>query len=201
MPWEYSPKEFIKLYRKFIRWEWYKDPITKSVFLHCILRANWKAGSWRGIQYEAGEFITSLPALAEETGLSIQQVRTALSHLTSTGEVTDRTTDRVTGKKLPKCRVIKLNNWTLYQATNREANRESNSELTGNQQGVNRELTGNQQQNKNIKNIKENKERKEIYAPPAESPSGDDDFDEGKMIDFSNMTDEEIERLAKYGHL
>ena len=63
---------FIKLYKKMLDWEWYDDPNTCRVFLHCLLKANWKSGSWHGINYEPGQFITSLPSLAAETKLSVR---------------------------------------------------------------------------------------------------------------------------------
>ena len=81
---------YIKLYKKMLDWEWYDDPNTMRVFLHCLLRANWKPGSWHGINYSAGEFITSLQTLAVETCLTVSQVRTAISHLKMTGEIASR---------------------------------------------------------------------------------------------------------------
>lgn len=98
---------FIKLHRKMLDWEWYDDLNTKVLFLHCLLKANWKPGSWHGIEYKAGEFITSINSLAEETHLSAHQVRTALEHLMMTGEVASRWQG--------KCRVITVNNWVEYQ--------------------------------------------------------------------------------------
>lgn len=126
MAWNYSPKEFIKVYRKFMEWEWYTDVNTKTLFLHCLLRANWKAGSWKGINYRPGEFITSLPSLAEESGLSVQQVRTSLEKLISTGEITSKTTDSVTGRKLTRNRIITVNNWDEYQVDNSQINGQNN---------------------------------------------------------------------------
>lgn len=114
-----------------MQWEWYTNANTKSLFIHCLLRANWKPGTWQGIHYEAGDFITSLPSLADETGLSIQQVRTALKHLISTGEITSCSTDKVTGKKLTKNRIITVNNWNEYQQNNSQNNRQNNRDSTG----------------------------------------------------------------------
>lgn len=142
MGWNYSPKEFIKVYRKFMEWEWYTDVNVTKLFLHCLLRANWKSGNWQGINYKAGEFITSLPSLSEETGLSIQQIRTALDKLISTGELTSRTTDSLTGRKLSKSRIIAVNNWDNYQSDNRQSNSISNRQSTGQQQDSNRQATG-----------------------------------------------------------
>lgn len=129
MAWNYSPKEFIKVYRKFMEWEWYTDVNTKTLFLHCLLRANWKAGSWKGINYRPGEFITSLPSLAEESGLSVQQVRTSLEKLISTGEITSKTTDSVTGRKLTRNRIITVNNWDEYQVDNSQISSQNNRQV------------------------------------------------------------------------
>ena len=123
----FSDIEFVKIFRKMQEWEWYKDPVTKSLFLHCLLKANWRAGEWNGIRYEAGQFITSLPALADDLGISVQQVRTGIMHLTATGEIESITTDKATGKALPKCRIIAVKNWSEYQPTNRQSNREENT--------------------------------------------------------------------------
>ena len=103
---------FVKIYKKMLDWEWYDDINTKVLFLHCLLKANWQAGSWHGIRYEPGQFITSLPTLAEETKLSIHQVRVALEHLKMTGEVAD--------KGHSKYRMITINNWSQYQSGGRQ---------------------------------------------------------------------------------
>lgn len=111
MAWNYSDNEYLKLYRKFVGWEWYQDVSTKVLFLHCLLRANWKPGSWHGVPYAAGQFITSLPKLSEETGLSIKQVRTALKHLKGSGEVAD--------EGQANFRIITVKNWDRYQQKGR----------------------------------------------------------------------------------
>lgn len=175
MAWNYSPKEFIKVYRKFMEWEWYTDVNTKTLFLHCLLRANWKAGSWKGINYSQGEFITSLPSLSKESGLSIQQVRTSLDKLISTGEITSNTTDKVTGKKLTKNRIITVNNWDEYQSdnsqTNSQTNKKSNRQATGRQQDSNSRY-------KKYRSI-EDKNNKEISEPPAKKLTDEELIEEG----------------------
>ena len=67
---------FIKLDRKILNWEWYKNKNTRLVFLHLLLTANYEPGEWRGIKYGVGECLTSLPKLATDCSLTIQQVRT-----------------------------------------------------------------------------------------------------------------------------
>ena len=103
---------FLKLYRKMLEWEWYDDPNTCRVFIHCLLRANWKETRWHGIEIRPGEFVTSYSNLAEETCLSVHQVRNALDHLKMTGEVAVR--------RHSKCSVITVNNWTLYQGSGKQ---------------------------------------------------------------------------------
>lgn len=78
---------WIKLHRKMLAWEWYGDVPTTMLFLHCILRANWKDCSWRGRTIRRGSFFTSIASLSSETGLTIKQVRGALERLERTGEL------------------------------------------------------------------------------------------------------------------
>ena len=129
MAWNYSPKEFVKVYRKLLEWEWYSDVNTKTLFIHCLLRANWREGKWQGIHYLPGEFITSLPSLAEESGLTVRQVRTSLNKLISTGELTSKMTDSVTGKKLTKNRIIVVNNWDKHQGGDSQNDSQNDSNL------------------------------------------------------------------------
>ena len=107
MAWNYSDNEYIKVYRRFVGWEWYQDIGTKVLFIHCLLRANWKESSWKGIKLEPGQFVTSLNKLSEETGLTVDQVRTALNHLKKTGEITS--------KSQSKFRIITVKNWLRFQ--------------------------------------------------------------------------------------
>ena len=149
--WNYSDNEFIKIYRKLLNWEWYTDVNTKVLFLHCLLKANWKDGSWRGYKYKRGQFITSLPSLARETGLTIKQVRTALKHLKQTGEVADWHDSRV--------RIITVLSYDDYQDRGRP---------TGSQKASNGQAKGRQRAAdiRTYKNIKENKEEDR----PSDSP-------------------------------
>lgn len=206
MAFHYSAKEFIKVYRKLLDWEWYTDINTKTLFIHCLLRANWKAGIWHGVQYDAGEFITSLPSISRETGLTIQQARSALQRLESTGEITSRTTgkvtDRATGKttdkNLNKCRIITVNNWNMYQGDNSQNNSQSNSQdnRQSNRQ-TRKQPTGNQQATaqatnsryKNIKNIEDKKEKEINKEKDFSEPS-----DEEKLAWWNSIEDETPEK-------
>lgn len=85
---------WIKIFRQMIDWEWYKDVPTKTLFIHLLLTANYEDKKWKGITIKRGQLITSLNHLSEETGLSKQQVRTALKKLVATHEVTQLSTQR-----------------------------------------------------------------------------------------------------------
>lgn len=78
---------FIKLHRKILDWEWYDDPNCMRLFLHCLLRANFKDNNWRGIIIKRGSFLTSIDTLSKETNLSISQIRTSIKKLKSTREI------------------------------------------------------------------------------------------------------------------
>ena len=166
---------YIKIFRGLLKWEWYDDTNTVRLFLHCLLKANWEIKKWHGIEIEAGQFVTSLATLSKETCLSIQQVRTALEHLESTGEITN--------KSQSKFRVITVNNWSCYQGSNKVSNKQITNKQQGEQQTNNKQVTT----TKEYKEIKEEKNinnKKYIYG----------EFRHVKL------TDEERDRLFKdYG--
>lgn len=118
---------FISLDRKIIDWEWYKVRNTFHFFLHLLLTVNWEDTRFRGIEVRRGSRVCDLPSLAEESGLSIQSIRTAIKHLKSTGEITDKITN--------KFRIVTVTKYNEYQDPNRRANRQ----LTDNQQTTNRQ--------------------------------------------------------------
>ena len=119
---------FVKLSRNILDWEWYTEPCTRALFIHCILKANWKDGSWQGQPCKRGQFITSLQKLSSETSYSVQNIKTGLKHLISTGELTSQSTN--------KYRIITVCNYDKYQVTDTQtdnqetSNRQSNDILT-----------------------------------------------------------------------
>lgn len=107
-------KGFVSLWRCITEWEWYADVNTFKLFMHCLLKANYKNKSWQGIEIKRGSFITSLDNLAFETGLTKMQVRTAIKKLKLTHEITCETTSRYS--------TITVNNYNLYQQSNTQDN-------------------------------------------------------------------------------
>ncbi|MGN1089379.1 MAG: hypothetical protein ACI4Q6_03160 [Huintestinicola sp.] len=78
---------YVKFSRKMLTWQWYTDTAVCKLFFHLMLTANIKDKDWRGVHLKRGDVVSSLPRLAEETGLSVSQVRTALKKLESSGEI------------------------------------------------------------------------------------------------------------------
>ena len=99
--------DYIKLHRKFLEWEWYRNEHTKNLFIHCLLKANWKESKFEGNVIQRGSFVSSIDILASETGLTSDEVRTAIKHLICTGEITKQSTNKYT--------VFSVVNYDLYQ--------------------------------------------------------------------------------------
>ena len=85
---------WIKLHRKLCEWEWYKDTKTLHLFIHLLLRVNYKPSKWRGIDLAPGQLITGRKQLSVETGISERSIRTSLNRLNKTGEISIKTTSQ-----------------------------------------------------------------------------------------------------------
>jgi hypothetical protein len=131
---------WIKLHRQILEWEWYSDNNCFRLFLHLLLKANHKEKRFKGIELKVGSIVTSRDLLARETGLSSQQIRTALNKLISTNEITSETSSQGT--------ILQIVSYEKYQVPT--------NEITNEQPTSNQRVTT----NKNIK-----KEKKEIYIP------------------------------------
>ena len=141
----------IKLYRQMIDWEWFTDPKTAHFWVYLLLRANWRDGRFKGMEIKRGQLLMSLQDMAKETGLSVQNVRTAINRLKSTRQLTCQPTRY--GMLIS---IVKYDNFQILEDdTNKPINTPSNKELTRNQQGTNTGLTTNEE----YKEV--NKERRE----------------------------------------
>ena len=110
---------FIKLYDKILNWEWYHDTNTFRLFIHLLLKANYKDMTFQGQVIRRGQFVTSLTSLAAGTALSIRQVRVSLDKLQMTGEVTS--------KAYPKYRVITIVRYDDYQSNDKQNDKQMTS--------------------------------------------------------------------------
>lgn len=166
---------FIKIDRKMLEWEWYKNEHTKNVFLHCLLKACWKDTKIEGKIIPRGSFVSSIVNISEELSLTPMEVRTALKHLKSTNELTSKGTNRNT--------VFTVTNYDLYQSkeqaeqqtdNKRTTNEQQtdNEQITSKEQTINKPLTTNEEykEDKNIKNEEEREECKECKKEIEDKP-------------------------------
>lgn len=115
---------YIKINRKILDWEWYSDINTCRLFLHMLLKANWKDGRFQGKDIPRGSFVSSLQKLSDETELTIREIRTAISHLKTTGEVTS--------KGHSKYSVFTVVNYELYQSSDTQEDKQPTSKRHSN---------------------------------------------------------------------
>lgn len=111
--------DYIKINRSLLEWGWYQDKNTCRLFVHMLLKANWKDGFFLGIEVKRGSFVSSLAKLSEETNLSVREIRTAIKHLESTGEVTST--------KYNKFTVFTVNNYCSYQSSDTQSDKQTTS--------------------------------------------------------------------------
>lgn len=130
---------WISIHRKFKEWQWYKNINVKTLFLHLLLKANFKDKYWKEILVKRGQLITSIEHLAEETGLTVQQTRTALSKLKSTHEITIKATSKYT--------LITIEKYDFYQNNNKNVTSTLTNNVTNNQQTNNKQITTNNNDN------------------------------------------------------
>ena len=162
---------FVYIHRKLLDWEWYGDPVVRSVFIHLVLLANFTDKKWRGTIIKRGQVITGRKKLAQTLGFSEMQIRTVLNKLKSTNEITIKTTN--------KNSVITVNNYDEYQNNNQQPN----------QQITNKQPTNNQQITTTNKDNKDNKDNKE---------RGGEDKNQKEKLKISDLLSLDDVYLEKY---
>ena len=164
-----SARGFIVLYRSLLEWEWYTEANTARLFIHLLLTVNHTRCQWQGITIDRGQRVASYAKLAQETGLTVKEVRTALNHLKRTGEVAHSATS--------KFGLFTVKNYNKYQTpgTQKGTQRADSGQPEGRQWA-----DEGQQINKDNKNNKDNKDNKDNNAAsrtasgqscPAQKPS------------------------------
>lgn len=114
---------YIKLHRKFRKWEWYDNANVMRVFLHLLLNATWTETEYRGEKLMPGDVVFSRKKYAKELKLSESATRRATNKLKETGEIsTIKTTNRFT--------IFHVENWTFYQGNGIESDHQNNQQTT-----------------------------------------------------------------------
>ena len=143
---------FITIHRKITEWEWYTDENTMRLFIHLLLKANHKEQKWRGQTIERGQLITGRKVLAQELKLGERQIRTALTHLKSTNEVTIKSTNHFS--------LITLVNYDFYQTKKDRATNKTTSKRSSDRPATDQQPTTNNNDN-NDNNV--NNKYKAVY--------------------------------------
>lgn len=105
-------------------WGWYHDPKVFSLFLHLLIDANFKDCDWEGRTIKRGQVVSTLQMLSNDTGMSIQEVRTCLKKLGASGEIRTETIGRRT--------IITICKYDSYE----DAQQHPNTEATTIQQPI-----------------------------------------------------------------
>lgn len=158
---------WIKLHRALLdKTIWINStPEQKTILITLLLMANHEPNQWewKGKKYivKSGEFITSLEKIVAKCGKGIttQNVRSALKRFEKLQFLTNESTKQN--------RLIKIENWSLYQDEENQPNKATNKEVTNDQQRPNKEVTTNKndKNDKNDKNIFNNLSIDKLFVP------------------------------------
>ncbi|MEI7526392.1 MAG: hypothetical protein WCJ95_18740 [Mariniphaga sp.] len=85
---------YIKLHRKIQDWEWYTDANTFRLFVHLLINANYESKNWQGIDIERGQIVIGRKKLSEQLKLSEREIRTSITRLKTTNELSVKTTNK-----------------------------------------------------------------------------------------------------------
>lgn len=98
---------WIKLYESLSDWGWYKDQYVKGLFIHLLIKANYKDLEFKGYKIKRGQCVTSIRHLADDLGMSDKTVQRCLACLKSTKEIKTKVTKNFT--------IITICNYENYQ--------------------------------------------------------------------------------------
>lgn len=124
---------FVKIPNDLSEWAWYGDNNTLAVYVRLLLGAVWKDRNYQNVHLKRGQIATTIPQIAEQSNLTVQQVRTVLNRLKATGKITVNSTSKFS--------VITLVEYDCDIVTNSQ----NNIPLTDEQHTNNRQITDNQQ--------------------------------------------------------
>ena len=158
---------FIKLFRCFLEWRWFRAPAVAHLFVYLLLRANYTDADWRDITIKRGQLVTSRDTLIHDTGLTESMVKRGLRVLRRTGEIQTKSTNQYT--------VITITKYDEYQG----------NICNGNQTTSNESPTVDQQKTTNKKY--NNKRRQQHYSPQPPT-GGDGSSDDGDAVINEDIT-------------
>lgn len=131
---------YIRLHRTLTGWRWYKDGNVLRLWLHLLLNANYAPSDFQDRVIGRGEQVTSLKALSDDTGLSVQEVRTAIGKLKRTGEILVNSNRHFT--------IVSIPNYDKFQTDSTDKQHTSNKPSTDKQQTINIQSTTSEKEKK-----------------------------------------------------
>lgn len=147
---------WIKIYRGMLDWEWFSISEMVHLFVYLLLKANIEDKNWRGIEVKRGQLITSVATIHKEIHLSERTIRTCLTRLISTNEITSKTTNKYT--------LITICNYGSYQEkremSDKQNDEQNDKQTTSKRQTNDKQTTTTKEyKNKRIKEVVKEKEK------------------------------------------
>ena len=140
------------LHRKLLDNPIFKNHKLLQVFLYCLLKASHKEHEQlvgdQMVKLKAGDLVTGRKAISAKTGLTEQNVRTALNRLEKLNILTIKSTNKYS--------VISITKWISHQ--------QSNQQVTNKQPASNQQVTT----NNNVKNEKNVNKTTSRFTPPSQ---------------------------------
>lgn len=170
---------FVKLSRDLEDWEWFNDANTFYVYVRLLMKARWCDKVYNGVPIKRGQLITTYPKISEECGISVQQARTILDRLKSTGKITVKIT--------PKFSIVTILDYDSEETDNIQ----SNSRTTGCQQAEQQPNNSPSLLYKESKNIR----KKEPCAP--REGGGSENFEKFRSANFEKFWSAYPKKTAK----
>lgn len=151
---------FVTLSRQLLDWRFAQFPYAVALWVHLIMRANWKDSWFLGERIPRGSLATSTASLADMTGMSESTVRRWLKKFEEDGQITRKATNRFT--------VINITNYRAFQdipegRVNEQMTERMNEQVT---EQVSNQV--NEQVNNNRTKKQGNKEtKKQVFIRPS----------------------------------
>ena len=119
-------ERWVKIFERLLDWEWADDPNMVALWVHLLLRANYKDREWHGTIIKRGQLVVGRRMLSELTGISERAIRTCLGRLKSTNEIEIKTTNKYS--------IITICKFERYQQAENESDQQTTSKRPANDQ-------------------------------------------------------------------
>lgn len=104
---------YVKIFRQIKDWAHFQEPSVLLVWIWLLVSVNFKDGYFHGKLVKKGEIITSFRKISEETGLSVNTIRSCLDKLKMSGEITQKKSEN---SQISQYTHIVVNQFIKYQS-------------------------------------------------------------------------------------